>query len=375
MAFFGPVSAVAEDRCVELSSVETELRRLWQGANDPAAKRDAPVTRVSTLNLVAVASNARAAARISEAGAAITARCPCRVIVATVDPDAPDSLEASISAYCHSGGTGAKPICCERISLYASGESAPHLAWAITPLLAPDVRVFVWISGDVDPGSDLFRRLSDLADRLIVDFQSSEHPQRLVAALAARPPHARPAVTDLGWRRTAFWRELVASIFDPPALRTHLPLLSLARVEYAPANSGWQEAQPALMASWFCERLGWKPRGKIHADGSGLVLDVDAPSGPGAVMLSPAAPPGTPPGEISAIAFPTCDHCPVSFAARRVPAGELVELEVERPGVDPLTWRRPLDVRDTAWLLGQELERPHGSLAFERALKVLAAIL
>ncbi len=183
MPQFGQVFPIAEDRNVELSSVEREMRRLWEGTGGSHREEDAHVTHVCTLNLVAFAPDARSAARASEAGAAITSRYPCRVIVATADRSGPDALDCSLSAYGHMAGTADKPICCERISLYASGKSVNQLAWAITPLLAPDVPVFVWLQGDPDPGEELYKRLLRIADRLIVDLQSATRPDRLFSSI------------------------------------------------------------------------------------------------------------------------------------------------------------------------------------------------
>lgn len=374
MAEYGQVLPLAEDRNVDLASIEQELRRLSLGAADVRDDTNAPVTRVSILNLIALAPDARSACRASEAGTAITARYPCRVIVATADRSGSTGLEASISAYCHPAGPSAKPVCCERVSLYASGKCVDQLSWAITPLLVPDVPVFVWIQGDPDPGDLLHQRLIDMAERLIVDLQSAAHPERAIASLAAHSNRTHPDVTDMAWRRTAQWREMVASLFDPPAFRTQLPALRSVEIGYTPGGSGWSQAQPALVGAWIADRLGWEAKGRFKREADTWTLKTSSPTGPGQVILKPEVRPGSPPEELTSVRFPSAAGG-ASFSIGRSRKPDLAELQILRPGLDPLTWTHPLHSADTAWLLGQELERPHGSPAFERVLTLLNGLL
>lgn len=370
MPQYGQVYPIAEDRNVDLPSIERELRNLWQGTAETRDEADAPVTRVCTLNLVAVAPDARSACRASEAGTSITARYPCRVIVATVDRSGSDALEASVSAYCHPAGASSKPICCERISLYASGKSVSQIAWAVTPLLAADVPVFVWLQGDPDPGDDLYTRLVAIADRLVVDLQSSARPDRLLPVLAAYTNASRPDVTDMAWRRTANWREMVATMFDPPSFRAYLGGLKDAEVGYVPGGAGWTQAQAALIGSWLCERLGWLPKGRFKRDGDSWTLKTTTGAGAGQLTLKPDARPGVAPGDLTSVVLPGSGG--VRLCCERSHRPDMVELRIDRPDTDPLIWRQPIETPDTAWLLGQELERPHGSPAFEKVLALLA---
>ncbi|MDQ2730329.1 MAG: glucose-6-phosphate dehydrogenase assembly protein OpcA [Armatimonadota bacterium] len=374
MAQLGQVFPLAEDRSVDLASVIQELRALWQGHDDRDDEKS-PATRICLLNLVAVAQEARSASRASEACTAITAGYPCRVIMVTADAHASDGIETSISAYCHPGSGSSKPLCCERIDISASGASVAQLGWAVTPLLAADVPVFIWWQGDVDPTDPLYSRLVNHADRLIVDFGSFSQPDQSLRALEAYQSSSHPAVTDLAWRRTTQWRELVASLFDPPAYRPYVQQIAEVQIGFAAGGSHWPHAQASLLGTWIAERLDWKPQGKFQQTENGWTLEVQTPAGPGRITLQSDALAGTAPGEISSVVFPQSSALPVGFSVRRSRTGDLIEVQIDRADDKPLTWRRPRNVYDTVWLLGQELERPHGSPAFEAVLKVLSEVM
>lgn len=374
MAQLGQVFPLVEDRSVDLARVDQELRALWQGHEDRDDEK-APATRICLLNLVAIAQDARSASRASEACTAVTAGYPCRVIMVTADAHGADGIETSISAYCHPGSGAQKPLCCERIDIAASGDSVGQLGWAVTPLLAPDVPVFIWWQGDIDPGNHLYSRLVNHADRLIVDFQSFSQPNQSLRALAAYESDIHPAVTDMAWRRTAQWRELVASLFDPPAYRDYVQKISEVQVGYAPGGAHWPHAQASLLGTWIAERLDWKPQGSFQHSESGWILAVQTPDGPGRIVLQPNALAGTAPGEISSVVFPQSGALPVGLSVRRSHAGDLIEVQIDRPDDKPLTYRRPRAAYDTVWLVGQELERPHGSPAFEAVLKLLSDVM
>ena len=373
MSDFAQVFSLAEDRSVDLRSVEQELRRLWMGSSETRDDQDAPVTRVCTLNLIAIAPDSRSATRASEVGTSITSRYPCRVIVGSIDEGSPDALDASISAYCHPISASAKPIFCERITLYASGKRAKDLPWAITPLLAPDVPVFVWLQGDPDLGRDLYQRLIALADRLVVDLQSANRPERLLPAMCKYISANRPAVTDMAWRRTAPWRELIATLFDPPSFRSLLSDIATVEIGYVPGGSGWPQAQPALVAAWLCDRLNWNAKGKFGKDGDTWTLKVTTPTGPGQITLKPDTRPGYAPGKLVSIMLQTRKK-DSQFTVERSKRLDTADLRIERAGAEPLVWTQPLRSPDSVWILGQELERPHGSLAFERVEFLLTGL-
>jgi hypothetical protein len=145
-------------------------------------------------------------------------------------------------------------------------------------------------------------------------------------------------------------------------------------IGYSPGvagTTGWLQAQGALVGTWICDRFNWKAQGKFDRDNGVWSLNVVTPAGPGKVTLKPDSLARVAPGDITSVVFPRCEGCGVSFSAQRIRDRDLIELEVQRPDVSPITWRQSAGAEDTASLLGQELERPHGSPAFEEVIRIL----
>lgn len=281
-------------------AIERALARLWadlahgeaaspgpggQGAAQPQA-----VTRACALNLVAFVPGQRDAAGASNAVATLTARHPSRAILLVQSPAAAGEaeLEAEVTAMCRVVGAARSQVCCEAISLYARTPAAANrLAGVAASLLVPDVPVALWWWGplpatgatELGPGgratAALFDRLIEVADRAFIDSELGTmvpSPAGEAAApsvlqeLARRIAPGDVAWNDLTWARLAPWRELIASLFDPPRLSDLLPAISRVVIELPSAR-----ANPAawLLLGWLASRLGWTPaRPDGGADGS-----------------------------------------------------------------------------------------------------------
>src|SRR5436190_22593522 len=114
------------ETAVDVARVERQLRELWQLA---AESENGQITRASLFNLVAYTETDAARDHATEVISTLTSRHPCRAIVLQAQPGA-DELSASITAHCHLAGGGHKQVCCEQISINASGNSVAQLATA-----------------------------------------------------------------------------------------------------------------------------------------------------------------------------------------------------------------------------------------------------
>jgi glucose-6-phosphate dehydrogenase assembly protein OpcA len=160
-------------------------------------------------------------------------------------------------------------VCSEQITVAAGGESERRMPAAIIPLLLSDLPVFLWWP-EGDPFDEyLFRNLVDSLNRLIVDSAHFEAPEGTLAKMSTQIKSQWPkiAVTDMNWGRLTPWREMVASFFDPPAMRPYLDRIGHVSIEYAASDTHRghvNRSQALLVAGWLASRLGWEVGENIY---------------------------------------------------------------------------------------------------------------
>ncbi len=116
------------------------------------------------------------------------------------------------------------------------------------PLLRPATVNHVWWASDDPPGGPLLRELTDIADQVIADSLRLDIP-----------PARHYALADLGWSRSAAWREALAQVFDSKDAAA-----VLGRVEQLKIWSGGKNDRAArLYAAWVASTLGWKDFGAV----------------------------------------------------------------------------------------------------------------
>jgi glucose-6-phosphate dehydrogenase assembly protein OpcA len=258
------------ETAVDVAQIERQLHELWQLAaeseTDPSRRA---ITRASLFNFVAFCETDADRDHATETISTLTSRHPCRAIVLLAKPNEPRAgLSASISAHCHLAGGGQKQVCCEQISIYASGESTGQLASAVLPLLESDLPTVIWWQGNFLARPGLFRRLIAVTDKLIYDTSTWEASELFLGALsriAVDQPHGSPERTfgasfaDLNWTRLEFWRKLTAECFDDPPCRAALDRIQSVEIAHGSRPGGRMRA--LLYGSWLAAQLHWTPRG------------------------------------------------------------------------------------------------------------------
>lgn len=399
-------------------AIERALARLWadlahgeaaslgpggQGAVQPAQA----VTRACALNLVAFVPSERGAAGASNAVATLTARHPSRAILLVQSPAAAGEaeLEAEVTAMCRVVGAARSQVCCEAISLYARTPAATNrLAGVAASLLVPDLPVALWWCGplpatgstELGPGgratAALFDRLIEVADRALIDSELGTvvpSPAVDVAAptvlqeLARRiePGDGPVAWNDLAWARLAPWRELIASLFDPPRLADLLPAISRVVIDLPSAR-----ANPAawLLLGWLASRLGWTPaRPDGGADGSwrwrlaragGHVEGTVTPAAAGSDG-DPTSAGGEPRGVRLQAGGNGARQGEFSVRLQGDPAGRLAEITADTADGRVVERSVPLAARATGDLLADLLDQPGRDSVFEAAVRCAAQML
>jgi glucose-6-phosphate dehydrogenase assembly protein OpcA len=202
----------------------------------------------------------------TETLAGLAERHPSRTILLFPRPDdLPDRLDGDVDLRCFVRDGERQEVCTEVISLSLCGARASAPASVVTPLLVPDLPVFLRWRGPLDFGSAALEQLVGVADRLVVDSREWPGARTDLERLAAL--FDRLAVSDIAWARTEPWRLAVAGLWPAVA--------EAGRVRVA-----GPEAEALLLCAWLGARLGreieleHEPAGEIElveVDGRGAV--------------------------------------------------------------------------------------------------------
>jgi glucose-6-phosphate dehydrogenase assembly protein OpcA len=220
------------DECATVAEIEQalialRLRRGFEG------KRNLRTTVLT--HLAWVPREWQQAATDTLAG--LAERHPSRTILLFPEPEARDGVAARVLLECYEVPGTARHLCNEVVELRLRGNRATAPASIALPLLLPDLPVFLRWRGRPDFDSPVFAQLADMVDRLVVD--SAEWPDLPGAYAELGRFFDRVAVSDIAWRRTEPWREVLALAWP------ELP----DRITGPPAET-------ALVAGWIQSRSG-----------------------------------------------------------------------------------------------------------------------
>ena len=229
MASVTQVEGWADD-CTSIAEIEEALLELRLRVG----RGGVPDLRTSVLTHIAwVPEEWQAAATQTLAG--LGERHPSRTLLLFPAPEKEDALNARVFLECHPLHGDARQLCNEVIELRVEGTRSLAPASIVTPLLLPDLPVFLRWRGRPPFRTDQFRQMLELVDRLVVD--SSEWPDVPGAYAELEEFFEVAAVSDIVWRRTLLWRRALAD--EWPEL---------------PARIAGPAAEAALVAGWLRSR-------------------------------------------------------------------------------------------------------------------------
>ncbi len=294
--------------------VDRAFARLWESSKgrEPVPGEHLTATRVCVANLIVVAPEAEFNA-INQVLGDLSPRYPTRTLVLLLDgsrqgegvaEEPRQRMRASISALCHVPQPGRPQVCCEQVVLRTAAEDERDLERTLLPLLEAEVPTIAWWTLDPGRWPDLWRSLGIRVDRLIVDAG--------LAGLHHLFPGGRGAVRELGWYRTARWREVLAGMFDGS------PAEVWGQLDTLEVTAGGARPEDRIDAIWVAAfvagQLGWQA-GERVGDGE---YAFRAAGRAGRVRLAMA---GTRPG-LQAVALSgggkryevqSCDEAPDEF--------------------------------------------------------------
>jgi glucose-6-phosphate dehydrogenase assembly protein OpcA len=236
---------------------------------------DDSIVRLAVANIVAACTSAADAEHAVDVLCALGERHPARVIVILANPQRDSVIEADISFRClpHT-----QRICTELVRLVVQGEPALHLAGIVTPLLMPDIGVFLWLVGAPRLAQAFHSDTVAMCERIVLD---SARYDDTVATLALITDELHRhgddlSLGDIAWERSRVWRETSAQAFDSNEMRRllfHITDVEITTAGAKPSSQAW------LTAGWLASRLGWTsqrtPALRLLAAAGAAVDDAD----------------------------------------------------------------------------------------------------
>jgi glucose-6-phosphate dehydrogenase assembly protein OpcA len=255
---------VSSTKGIDVGKIEKELAAMWRPADAAGlgSNAESGVTRACALNLLVYATAAEDRAEIDEMLDVVNEQHPGRTLVLLADREATvPGLEAYVSTRCRRLGGSGRQVCGEQVTIEAAGARVETVASAISPLLVPDVPVFLWWKDIPHEDDTLFNRMTAMSDRVVIDSSCFDNPHKDLQRLHKIIREQRQSMTasDLNWGRLTAWRTLVASFWDVPDYRPYLDSLDSVTVEYDSPDVAPQEIAPKalLIVGWISSRLGW----------------------------------------------------------------------------------------------------------------------
>jgi glucose-6-phosphate dehydrogenase assembly protein OpcA len=369
---------------VDIAAIEDQLRELWKdtaGEGDTLGEdKTRPVARASVLNLVVYVESTEQAQSTSEAIADLTVENPCRAIMVIAGPDdQPSTIRAWISAHCHGLSPANKMVCCEQISLEASGMAVKELSHTVFPLLVSNLPVFLWWKGSRLFEVEFLEGFSGVCDRLIVDSKRFTSPEadfpRLQSYLKSH--RDRLAVSDVAWHRLLQWRELAAQFFDAAVFRVHLHHIAKVVIEFneRAADGAGIPPQAYLLAGWLASRLQWSVQsGNAINGGHEFQMRAKEDGRTVTVIIQPTEAQEVLCGHLVSLEISTGDEWATTFRIAKGESPQFAQTEIAFTNLPPYHRVVPLRIYNEVELIARQLEIFGHDPIYEQSIAMAADI-
>jgi glucose-6-phosphate dehydrogenase assembly protein OpcA len=223
---------------VTIRQIEEELGRLREAATAPGAP---PNLRTSVMTHIAWVPE-RWVDAATDTLAGMGERHPSRTILLFPRPDEPrDQLDGEVDLRCFIRAGEQGQVCSEVVSLQLCGARAKAPGSVATPLLIPDLPVFMRWRGEPPFGEQALDELTMVADRLVLD---SDEWSDCDGTLERLPElFDTIAVSDIAWAKVQPWREMSATLWPGIAEASSLRVAG-------------PRGETLLLWGWLQSRLG-----------------------------------------------------------------------------------------------------------------------
>lgn len=246
-----PLLSLQNPKDVSIEEIEAELNEIWQ--NNHAADQGTIATRATTFTMVIYESEEKF--DDSAIAETLASSNPGRIIALYPTQTEDEGVSAQVSAYCPIQKQGSNSlVCCEYIHLTGTPEALERIGGMICALMLSDLPRFLWWKAKPQPKSDLFQRLANHSDTVVIDSSSFEQTEAELQCVGQLLSEGM-VFADLNWRRLSAWQELTAEAFDPPERRNDLTEVDQVTIDYEQGNP----AQALMFLGWLASRLNWEP--------------------------------------------------------------------------------------------------------------------
>jgi glucose-6-phosphate dehydrogenase assembly protein OpcA len=233
-----PLLEAALKENITIREIERELGRLREQATAPG---HAPNLRTSVMTHLAWVPE-RWIDAATDTLAGMGERHPSRTILLFPQPDeSRDALDGEVDLRCFIRAGEQGQVCSEVVSIRLCGPRAQAPGSVATPLLIPDLPVFLRWRGEPAYGEQALEQLLEVADRLVLNSDEWSDCdttfQRLPEIFDAI------AVSDIAWAKVQPWREACAELWPGIAEASELRVAG-------------PRGETLLLRGWLQARLG-----------------------------------------------------------------------------------------------------------------------
>ena len=373
------MSAEQTQSAINVAAIEKELTALWKEASEDES---GGVVRSSILNLLIYVPNPAEASKVDDIMLEITGSHPCRAILIIADREAQESvLTAQVTSRCTLPTPNSKQVCCEQVTITASEDHLDEVPSATVPLLISDLPVYLWWRA-VPQVSDkqLFGRLAEISDRMIIDSSQFNDPRGDLASMAAalRNTERWAALSDLNWAQLTAWRALIASFYDVADYRPLLDQLDKVVIRYAPpsADASAIATRALLLGGWLASRLGWRLSGEATNGAEGqTTFEMTAGDGHKITLEFAHTERDIEPGRIAHVMITSAVDTSTVFSVRRSADGNRIETAVTRDEEKKAQRVLSYEGLGESALIARELEILGHDRIYEQAVQAAAEMI
>lgn len=244
-------------------AIEAGLHDLWRQAD--AGEIGGALVRAASLTLIVPVLPGQSTDDLIANIDRITLVHPCRAILVVFD-DTVAEPSAVLSSHYRRPGNEEAGRYWEEIRIVSPARGVHQAMSAASTVVLPGLPVQTWWPGVVSFDGDLYNRVAEVSDRVLLDSTRFREPRDSLVSLAGAIDIAHESVAfgDLSWARLTPWRVLTAELFDAPADQDMLDSIERVVVEYSRSAGANESVQALLFVGWLASRLGWEPRAALE---------------------------------------------------------------------------------------------------------------
>ncbi len=308
---------------VDPSEIENALSKIWDEL-EPSNKM-----RACLFNLIFYTKKTERLAYIREIAQKVIVKFPSRILLIVEDTSSLDLLETKVSVL-HE-----PDFACDFIEIVVGDAHSPLIPFLILPHILPDLPVYLIWGEDPTLENPLWDPLKKLADRLIVDSESTSNLPKLARLLIQQYTPYKCSIADLNWARLENWRSLLSRAFYSTERLEELQSAHTLAIVYNAQPTPFfthTHIQALYMQTWIAAQLGWKLEkidksensyASLYKKGEGTQDHVH-------VTLTPTFDLHLAPGTLVSLDITTKKECHFSFARKQLSSNHIA-MQVSTP--------------------------------------------